>query len=100
MAELQTFKADHGGAFPKETMGHPGRKLAMRIRSFCRKTDTPKEPVAELKAMMLNTSQACEASADALTREEDKSPKRRRQLQASGQSAENSTDVKSLQIQP
>ena len=93
MTELQTFIVDHGGELPKETMGHPGRQLAMKIRNFCRHRDTTKEQLAELEVVKQNASQALEASAERMTSEENRPPKRRRQLQASDQSGASSADA-------
>ena len=77
MTELQMFKADHGGKLARVTMGHPGSKLVYKIRYFCKQKDTTKE---QLAALTVNALQAPEASAERLTREENKWPKRRRQL--------------------
>ena len=75
--ELRTFIADHGGQPPRETKNHPGRHLAMQIRNFRRRKDLTKEQLAELDVLIQNASQAPEASAERLAKEEDWQPKRR-----------------------
>ncbi len=51
MTDLRLYTADHGGDFPKETIGHPGRQLATNLRNFCRSSVLTWRQLAELRSL-------------------------------------------------
>jgi hypothetical protein len=46
MTDLRKYIADHEGDFPNESIGHPGRQLAEKLRRFCQHSDTTKEQLS------------------------------------------------------
>jgi hypothetical protein len=67
LSDLRKFIADHGGEFPIESRGHPGRQLAEKLRRFCQHSDTTKEQLAELQALRQNALQAVETTTASLS---------------------------------
>jgi hypothetical protein len=78
LTDVRKFIADHGGEFPLESRGHPGRQLAEKIRRFSQQSDTTIEQLAEIQALRHNALQVVVASTACLSTEPIQASKRQR----------------------
>ena len=78
LTDVRKFIADHGGEFPLESRGHPGRQLAEKIRRFTQQSDTTKEQLAEIQSLRHNASQVDASSTARLSTDPLQASKRQR----------------------